>query len=1094
MGGSKKQTIGYKYPWAMHFGWCRAADALLELQAGGKTAWIGRLTASGPITINKPDLWGGDSQQGGVVGEMDVMFGEATQTPNDYLTAVFGSQQSAHRGKFTTVWRGGIWGSFIPNPQPLSAKIECILADWPNDSPWYAEKAVINMPAGDATTSPGYFRVPAGAIVKNLTTQYATVGAAFVGTAQEIGAYCINARNAATGSTYTPDGGYLVQDINGVYSISGYSVELGPLVGIADVVVEPVCPEGTDTSFVAHGPASNGITNPTITCTFTPSLHAMNPAHMLYLSIVDPEMENAPASAINDASFRAAADQLYAEGFGLCTIFDSSQETPEQFRQRICNIIGANCSQSRIDGLYYLDLIRGSEDPASLPIIGEGDVIEFSEDPSVATETTNMMQVEWFDPQAKEERTTPPVYAQGSIRSAGTVIADSKQYHEIPTEGLALRVAGRDLKAQSTPLSRFDLTVLRKYRALRRGQGVRLQLPSEGIADMICVVGDVSHGTQKDGRMKLKVVQDVFGLPTTVYINTQPPLWTPSDTTPVASPHQVAMEAPYIELAASLSAADLQALTMDAGYLFVMATRPSVGINYALSTAAGAEAYEQRGSGDWCGNALINEAAGMLDTAFTLSSWQDLDRVDVGTWALWGAEIVRVDAIDATAGTLTLGRGCADTVPVAHAAGERIYFCGDYGASDQREYVDADVVNAKLLSRSATTIMDSALAMPLQVTMAQRAALPYAPGDLQFNGVRYPAAIANQLQVSWTHRDRLLQADQLVDALQASVGPEAGTTYDLFLYGEDGLLKRTETGLSGPNYTWTTETTDSQVVDGSSPGDPFFTSVVSLLHFNGANGSTIFSDMIAGRTWTANGDAKISTAQSKWGGASGSFTSTGYIATGDLAFWKFLHDGSTPWTLDTWVRLNSASTTRMILSTNGTSSNNVGVAIFTNASGQLRFQITRGVGSSPVIDYTTTPSLPTGTWKLVSFQWDPAAASNNLKVYIDGALVGSASKGNPFSSANPTYALQLGGNPGGTLFCLNGYLDDLRITQALRYSSDFALPTGPWPDAAAAYRLNGNLRVRLRASRDGLTSFQEHDVTFDRAGYGLQFGNYFGGV
>src|SRR5690348_18455859 len=87
MGGSKKQTVGYWYDWAMAFGWCKGpVDALLELRGGDKTAWQGRMTASGQITINKPNLWGGEDStsggSGGIVGTMDVMFGEAAQAPN----------------------------------------------------------------------------------------------------------------------------------------------------------------------------------------------------------------------------------------------------------------------------------------------------------------------------------------------------------------------------------------------------------------------------------------------------------------------------------------------------------------------------------------------------------------------------------------------------------------------------------------------------------------------------------------------------------------------------------------------------------------------------------------------------------------------------------------------------------------------------------------------------------------------------------------------------------------------------------------------------------------------------------------------------
>src|SRR3990167_7743345 len=47
-----------------------------------------------------------------------------------------------------------------------------------------------------------------------------------------------------------------------------------------------------------------------------------------------------------------------------------------------------------------------------------------------------------------------------------------------------------------------------------------------------------------------------------------------------------------------------------------------------------------------------------------------------------------------------------------------------------------------------------------------------------------------------------------------------------------------------------------------------------LLHMDGTNGSTTFTDEI-GKTVTANGNAQISTAQSKFGGASGLFNGAG---------------------------------------------------------------------------------------------------------------------------------------------------------------------------------------------------------------------------
>ena len=61
---------------------------------------------------------------------------------------------------------------------------------------------------------------------------------------------------------------------------------------------------------------------------------------------------------------------------------------------------------------------------------------------------------------------------------------------------------------------------------------------------------------------------------------------------------------------------------------------------------------------------------------------------------------------------------------------------------------------------------------------------------------------------------------------------------------------------------------------------------VALLHMDGADTSTTFTDE-SGKTWTANGNAQIDTAQSVFGGASGLFDGTGdYLSASDHADWQ----------------------------------------------------------------------------------------------------------------------------------------------------------------------------------------------------------------
>lgn len=524
----------------------------------------------------------------------------------------------------------------------------------------------------------------------------------------------------------------------------------------------------------------------------------MNPAHVVYDSLTC--LQGEPIGTIDEASFLAAADRLYAEGFGICTRYNHAAETIEQFRQRILDLIGAECS--RYNGKWYLDLIRelSPEEIAELPVLTDDDILEWQEDPTNRDDAVNQVAVKWFDPATKQSRLTAHVHALAAINALGTVNPEVRDYPEVPYEQLANRLALRDLRNKSIPTRRLNLTTNRRPYNWRKGHAFRLQAPRRGIAEMVCRVGEIDRGTLQSGAIRLVAVQDVFAMPSTAYIVGQPPVPPPSQV-PEPIEHQLLFEAPYVELAGVLSSADLAALDEDAGYVMAIGVRPGNGQGYALLTRPAAGEFERAGVFDWSPSAVVVEGAGYTDTNFTLASGSLLARVEPGTAALWGSEIVRVDALDPVTGAVTLGRGCADTVAVKHAPGERIHFFDTWAASDRIEYVAAETVEAKLLPRTGTQELAPGDVPTLDVTLDQRAARPYPPAKLRVGGLSDPSVLIGDVEVAWAHRDRVAQADQLVDAEVASVGPEPGTTYTLRAYLND-VLDDEQAGITGTTATW----------------------------------------------------------------------------------------------------------------------------------------------------------------------------------------------------------------------------------------------------------------------------------------------------
>ena len=86
--------------------------------------------------------------------------------------------------------------------------------------------------------------------------------------------------------------------------------------------------------------------------------------------------------------------------------------------------------------------------------------------------------------------------------------------------------------------------------------------------------------------------------------------------------------------------------------------------------------------------------------------------------------------------------------------------------------------------------------------IASRAARPYPPGQLRINDQVAPTSVTGAIDVTGVHRDRVQQADQLVDSEMAAVGPEPGTTYTVRYYLNNTLV-HTDAGLAAPNSTYT---------------------------------------------------------------------------------------------------------------------------------------------------------------------------------------------------------------------------------------------------------------------------------------------------
>jgi len=209
------------------------------------------------------------------------------------------------------------------------------------------------------------------------------------------------------------------------------------------------------------------------------------------------------------------------------------------------------------------------------------------------------------------------------------------------------------------------------------------------------------------------------------------------------------------------------------------------------------------------------------------------------------------------------------------------------------------------------------------------------------------------------------------------------------------------------------------------PTDPYFNNVSLLLHGDGANGSTTIVDSSPSpKTVTAFGDAQISTAQSKFGGASLAFDGNGDYLTVTASSGFNFADGD--YAIEAWIY--PASTTFSVYATGGGGSRDQ----FVFDNGICYWDYPSAFGFSGI------SSEDLNQWHHVVV----CRAGTTSRFFKNGIEVFSWQSSASIGSAVVTPFI---GRRTDGYYQANGYIDDLRITKGVaRYTANFTPPTAPF--------------------------------------------------
>ena len=222
-------------------------------------------------------------------------------------------------------------------------------------------------------------------------------------------------------------------------------------------------------------------------------------------------------------------------------------------------------------------------------------------------------------------------------------------------------------------------------------------------------------------------------------------------------------------------------------------------------------------------------------------------------------------------------------------------------------------------------------------------------------------------------------------------------------------------------------------------GDQYYNSCSLLLHLNGTNGSTTFTDNSPSpKTVTSNNGAAISTAQSKFGGASAFFDGTDDLVTvSDNSGFDF---GSGDFTIEYWEYRTDSSNNKTALArnTSGRTPYMSGYAF----SGALYFYVSFD-GSNWAFNLNQG-DITLNAWNHFAI----TRQGNVFRTFKNGSQTSTTTTSGTFPAGSA--ALEIGRWAANAGVYYQGYIDELRITKGVaRYTNNFTTSSIAFPNNAS---------------------------------------------
>lgn len=205
----------------------------------------------------------------------------------------------------------------------------------------------------------------------------------------------------------------------------------------------------------------------------------------------------------------------------------------------------------------------------------------------------------------------------------------------------------------------------------------------------------------------------------------------------------------------------------------------------------------------------------------------------------------------------------------------------------------------------------------------------------------------------------------------------------------------------------------------------------TLLHFDGADGSSVFTDAsMRGVTFSVGGNAKLTTAQSVFGGASL------FVADSGTGGYIYCDNDATAFTLpgdfsiECWINIANTSSQRVVWDTRPTTSG-AGITVEISTGEQWRVYV---AGTQRFL----SAAMSVNAWHHLAL----CRAAGTIRAFLDGVSFGTPYADATIFSDNKLTIGSYIDQRGLLSNSFRGYLDEFRFTKGLaRYTANFTPPS-----------------------------------------------------